>query len=145
MSDIPTWAERCEAHPDHQSGMVTNAMIKMRMQEEINDLRDELNLALDENTKIHHSVSAHWFLDPPDGGSVSTAEGVKRIEDEVNRLRAENAQQAGEIARLREALTPFAEAYPRSRKPMAWDDAVTGPYVAMSFFYRARKALKGEW
>ena len=41
MSNIPTWTDRCEVHPDHQSGMVTNAMIQMRMQEEIDDLRDE--------------------------------------------------------------------------------------------------------
>jgi len=40
-SNIPTWTERCEKHLDHQSGMVTNAMIQMRMQEEIDDLRAE--------------------------------------------------------------------------------------------------------
>ena len=42
MTTILTWDERCEVHPDHQSGMVTNAMIQMRMQEEIDDLRDEI-------------------------------------------------------------------------------------------------------
>ena len=42
MTKIPTWDERCEMHPDHQSGMVTHAMIQMRMQEEIDDLRDEI-------------------------------------------------------------------------------------------------------
>ena len=38
---IKTWAERCEEHPDH-NGIVTNRMIQARMQEEIDDLRDEV-------------------------------------------------------------------------------------------------------
>lgn len=42
MTKIPTWNERCEVHPDHQSGMVTNAMIQKRMQEKIDDLRAEV-------------------------------------------------------------------------------------------------------
>lgn len=43
MINIPTWTERCEVHPGHQSGMVTNAMIQMKMQEEIDDLREALS------------------------------------------------------------------------------------------------------
>ena len=39
MMKIKTWSERCEDHPDHQSGMVTNQMIQSRMQEEIDELR----------------------------------------------------------------------------------------------------------
>ena len=39
---IKTWSERCEEHPDHQMGMVSHSMIQMRMQEEIDDLRDAL-------------------------------------------------------------------------------------------------------
>jgi hypothetical protein len=42
MSDIPTWTERCEKHPDHQQGMVTHGMIQQRMQEEIDDLWERL-------------------------------------------------------------------------------------------------------
>lgn len=37
--EIPTWQERCKKHPRHQDGMVTEAMIQARMQEEIDDLR----------------------------------------------------------------------------------------------------------
>lgn len=37
---IKTWRERCEEHPDHQSGMITGSMIQARMQEEIDELRD---------------------------------------------------------------------------------------------------------
>ena len=42
MSYIKTWVERCDEHPDHQSGMVSNGMIQARMQEEIDDLREEI-------------------------------------------------------------------------------------------------------
>ena len=42
---ILTWIERCEKHPDHQSGMATNGMIQMRMLEEIEELRKELTKA----------------------------------------------------------------------------------------------------
>ena len=38
---ILTWQDRCEIHPDHQSGMITHGMIKERMQEEIDDLREQ--------------------------------------------------------------------------------------------------------
>lgn len=40
--ELKTWQERCEKHPDHQSGIVTNAMIQARMQEEIDELRTAL-------------------------------------------------------------------------------------------------------
>lgn len=62
MSNISTWADRCEVHPDHQSGMVTNAMIQMRMQEEIDDLRAE-NARLLANAKQDIGYLAayhHW-------------------------------------------------------------------------------------
>lgn len=39
---IETWQERCRQHPDHQQGMVTNQMLRDRMQEEIDDLRSAL-------------------------------------------------------------------------------------------------------
>lgn len=39
---IKTWEERCVEHPDHQTGMVSYAMIQARMQEEIDELRDAL-------------------------------------------------------------------------------------------------------
>jgi len=39
MTDIPTWRERAMAHPDHQSGMISEEMLRARMGEEIADLR----------------------------------------------------------------------------------------------------------
>ena len=42
MKHIKTWDERCEEHPDHQTGMITERMIQERMQEEIDELRQAL-------------------------------------------------------------------------------------------------------
>jgi hypothetical protein len=39
---IKTWNERCQEHPDHQTGMVSNTMIQARMEEEIDELRAAL-------------------------------------------------------------------------------------------------------
>lgn len=43
---IKTWQERCEAHPDHD-GIVSEGMIQARMQEEIDELRNALEQALE--------------------------------------------------------------------------------------------------
>ena len=42
MKHIKTWSERCEEHPDHQQGMISEGMIRARMQEEIDELRQAL-------------------------------------------------------------------------------------------------------
>jgi len=42
MKHIKTWYERCEEHPDHQEGIITERMIQARMQEEIDELRQAL-------------------------------------------------------------------------------------------------------
>ena len=39
---IKTWQERCEKHPDHE-GIVSEQMIRDRMQEEIDELRHALH------------------------------------------------------------------------------------------------------
>ena len=43
--DIKDFNTRCEEHPDHQTGMVTNAMIQQRLYEEIDELRDYIEQA----------------------------------------------------------------------------------------------------
>ena len=55
MSYIKTWVERCDEHPDHKSGMVSNGMIQARMQEEIDDLRAE-------NERLRKAIL--WYADP---------------------------------------------------------------------------------
>ncbi len=58
-SNIQTWPERCEKHPDHQSGMVTNVMIQRRMQEEIDDLRAENERLRAETARLR--VALQWY------------------------------------------------------------------------------------
>ena len=43
---IKTWRQRCEEHPDHD-GIVSEAMIQARMQEEIDELRAAFESAQD--------------------------------------------------------------------------------------------------
>jgi hypothetical protein len=38
--DIKEFSQRCEEHPDHQSGMISNSMIQQRLHEEIDELRE---------------------------------------------------------------------------------------------------------
>ena len=38
--DIKEFNERCEEHPDHQTGMISYGMIQQRLQEEIDELRE---------------------------------------------------------------------------------------------------------
>jgi hypothetical protein len=38
--DIKDFWERCNKHPDHQSGMISYRMVERRLQEEIEELRE---------------------------------------------------------------------------------------------------------
>jgi len=38
--DIKDFHERCDKHPDHQTGMISARMIERRLQEEIEELRE---------------------------------------------------------------------------------------------------------
>ena len=53
---IKTWQQRCEEHPDHQQGIVTQQMIQDRMQEEIDELRQALAQP-EQEQKIKHSLA----------------------------------------------------------------------------------------
>jgi hypothetical protein len=47
-SDIKDFNERCEEHPDHQSGMVTERDIQRRLREEVEELREYVENGLAE-------------------------------------------------------------------------------------------------
>ena len=64
--------------------------------------------------KISLAIPAEFILDPPDGGDVSTVEGVRRVVAELTTLRTTNE-------RLREGLEWFADAYDRDH-PMRTAD-----------------------
>lgn len=46
--DIKDFSQRCEEHPDHQSGMISHGMIQQRLQEEIDELREYIEAKLKE-------------------------------------------------------------------------------------------------
>jgi hypothetical protein len=59
-SDIKTFSERCETHPDHQSGMVTERDIQRRLGEEIDELREYIENI--QNVCNTHTNAPHGFL-----------------------------------------------------------------------------------
>ena len=68
MSGIPTWHQRAMAHPDHQSGMISEGMIRARMCEEIEDLRAEIERLrarvrqLEQVREAALNACADWYL-----------------------------------------------------------------------------------
>lgn len=54
---IKTWQQRCEEHPDHD-GIVSDGMIQVRMQEEIDELRAALEHA--ERPQTHSEECWRW-------------------------------------------------------------------------------------
>jgi hypothetical protein len=49
--DIMDFNERCEKHPDHQSGMISYAMVERRLREEIEELRQYIEQRLEKKGK----------------------------------------------------------------------------------------------
>jgi hypothetical protein len=58
---IPTWQERCEIHPNHQDGMASHAMIQARMQEEIDELRNEMLFNIQKKSIVVMMVGRFLF------------------------------------------------------------------------------------
>ena len=60
--DIKMFTQRCEEHPDHQTGMITYSMIEQRLHEEIDELREYIEqrewVGLTEEEKNDCLVSA---------------------------------------------------------------------------------------
>ena len=46
--DIKNFVERCNSHPDHQKGMITGHMLKERLHEEVEELREYVENGLAE-------------------------------------------------------------------------------------------------
>jgi hypothetical protein len=46
--DIKDFNQRCEEHPDHQTGMISNQMLFNRLHEEIEELREYIETNLKE-------------------------------------------------------------------------------------------------
>ena len=58
MSDIPTWHERAMRHPNHQSGMISEEMVRARMGEEIADLRAAVERLIRERDEAQAEVES---------------------------------------------------------------------------------------
>ena len=82
MTNIPTWHERAMAHPDHQSGMISEDMIRARMCEEIADLRAEVEKLTRERDEARAALKpfSELYLWPDDAGEW-TANDVRSDED----------------------------------------------------------------
>lgn len=68
MSEIKTWNQRCEEHPDHQEGIISREMICARMQEEIDELRGALHdqrllTKLNSNERLRQTLIARTMDD----------------------------------------------------------------------------------
>ena len=62
--DIKEFSKRCDEHPDHQDGMISNSMIQQRLHEEIYELRKYLDrewvgLTLEDMQDLN--VSKDWI------------------------------------------------------------------------------------
>lgn len=79
MTDIPTWHERAMRHPDHQSGMISEGMIRARMGEEIEDLRAEAQRLRAENKRVRAEM-------------IRVSEENRRLREDTGDLRAVIAQ-----------------------------------------------------
>ncbi len=119
MSGIPTWHQRAMAHPDHQSGMISEGMIRARMCEEIDDLRAEVERLTSELKKARTEVEnlydqVHRWVDDRSKAQLQAdrlrdqSYELQRQRDEaraeVERLSAEIERRGERIKRLREAL-----------------------------------------
>lgn len=69
--DIKDFNTRCEEHPDHQTGMITNAMIQQRLHEEIDELRDYIEQA---EKQEHQFKYTPYGLRSDESGNVSIGE-----------------------------------------------------------------------
>ena len=75
--DIKFFSERCEEHPDHQTGMVSHQMIQDRLSEEVDELRAyiESQLAQPEQEPVA------WMDEDGDvlSASVVSGKGLRNI------------------------------------------------------------------
>jgi len=83
--DIKDFNTRCEEHPDHQSGMITNAMIQQRLHEEIDELRNYIEQAEKQEPSGYLKAGYYFFPSNPIPRSelIPRKEWVGLTKDEV--------------------------------------------------------------
>jgi hypothetical protein len=79
-SDIKDFHERCDKHPDHQTGMISYRMVEQRLQEEIEELRQYIEqrqwVGLTEDDAIELLPAGDWEIE-------STLQFAKNIESKL--------------------------------------------------------------
>jgi len=58
--DIKDFNERCETHPDHQDGIVSNLMLVQRLHEEIEELRAYIECVAPNREELEKAVADAW-------------------------------------------------------------------------------------
>jgi len=59
-TDIKNFNERCDTHPDHQTGMISNGMIQQRLSAEITELREYIRQRLNSKLTWSDLTAADW-------------------------------------------------------------------------------------
>ena len=98
---IKTWQQRCEEHPDHE-GIVSEGMIRARMQEEIDELRQALAEPEQEPASVKHITQ--WV------------ELLKRCSDNGKHMKIPSGMTAGACYELAIELEHFVKTAPPKRE-----------------------------
>jgi len=79
--DIKDFSQRCEEHPDHQTGMVSHGMIQQRLQEEV----DEYLTAEQEDNLVEIADALADIIYIACGTAVSYGIPLDKVFEEVHR------------------------------------------------------------
>jgi len=103
--DIKDFYERCETHPDHQTGMISYRMIERRLQEEIEELREYIEqrdrLAQPEQEPVMFLNNQPLYITPPQRQWVGLAD--EEIHDCFQQGHKDKAKERRLIAKAIEA------------------------------------------
>ena len=97
--DIKDFSQRCEEHPDHQTGMITNGMIQQRLHEEIDELRDYIEQA---EKQEHQFKYTPYGLRSDESGNLSIGELPRKewvglTDDDIQSLEHKHLMQGVEF------------------------------------------------
>lgn len=89
--DILDFGERCEIHPDHQSGMITESMLKQRLSEEIDELRAYIEQRTWVGLKDEEIGDEYVRFEVSKGGFINFEYATRAIE---TKLKQKNMEQS---------------------------------------------------
>ncbi len=97
-TEIKTFADRCREHPDHKQGMITERMLKDRLHEEIEELREHVERLSDIRCKTHDFAPHGYLHDASDraGRYVCECEHWQEPKPDMNMLEQERVEKRAE-------------------------------------------------